>query len=932
MIDLSGTWAFSLDPDDRGIDEEWQKRVLADVVNLPGSLQEQGFGDEVSADTKWVGSIFDDSWYVQKRYAKYRISGNVKVPFWLQPKKHYQGVAWYQRTVQIPEQWANRRVTLTLERTHWSTQVWLDDRAVGKCDSLSTPHVYDLGVVAAGTQQLTIRVDNRIFVDVGPNAHSVSDHTQTNWNGVIGRLELAALDPVQIADLRITPNITRRSFLLEVVLRNTLPAACKGQLTVRASLCNVEQKHEPPPVILDVALNGDLTTIAAEYSLGEDAQLWDEFHPALYSVIATLDVEADGAFFTDSAESVTGLREVGTNGTHIVINGRRVFLRGTLECCIFPHTGYPPTDVEAWRRIVRICKEHGLNHLRFHSWCPPRAAFQAADELGLYYQIECAAWVNQGPGIGLGLSVDQWLYAEGERITSTYGNHPSFIMMAHGNEPGGNDAVWLAEWVTYWKKRDPRRIHTGGAGWPEIQENQYHNLVGPRIQMWGAELNSRINALPPETCTDYREQVTASPIPIVSHEVGQWCVYPNFQELAKYDGFLKARNFEIFLESLEENHMADQAHDFLMASGKLQVLCYKEEIESLLRTPGLGGFQLLDLHDFPGQGTALVGVLDPFWDAKPYVDAQEFRRFCNSTVLLARMEKRYWLSSERFVAEVEIAHHGAEALSDVNLEWRVIDRDGKQVAQGAFQVGRVPEGGNHPIGRIEVDMQQMAPSHRYRLIVGIRGTEFENDWDFWLFADELDTSAPASVHITDSLTEEALAILRAGGKVLLALRAEDVRTSSKIGFSSVFWNTSWTKSQGHTPNWPDGQAPHTLGILCAPEHPVFANFPTEYYSNWQWWELIHGSAAMVLDSLPAQLRPLIQPIDTWFENRRLGLLFEAQVEGGSLLVCSMDISGHLEERPVARQMRHSILHYMDSTAFVPTHEIDLENLRSLFLS
>ena len=154
-------------------------------------------------------------------------------------------------------------------------------------------------------------------------------------------------------------------------------------------------------------------------------------------------------------------------------------------------------------------------------------------------------------------------------------------------------------------------------------------------------MQSRVNAKPPETMTDYRDFVEQHKnAPVVSHEIGQWCVYPNLDEMTKYTGLLKARNFEIFQDQLERNGMLNQAHDFLMASGKLQALLYKEDIESALRTPGFGGFQLLDLHDFPGQGTALVGVLDPFWDSKGYITAEQYRRFAGPIVPLARLERR----------------------------------------------------------------------------------------------------------------------------------------------------------------------------------------------------------------------------------------------------------------------------------------------------
>src|ERR1019366_7865673 len=231
----------------------------------------------------------------------------------------------------------------------------------------------------------------------------------------------------------------------------------------------------------------------------------------------------------------------------------------------------------------------------------------------MYLQVE-TCWANGATGLGDGRPVDQWVYDETARILQYYGNHPSFMLMPYGNEPGGRNAsAWLAKYVSHFKALDPRRLWTSGSGWPELAENQFDVTPGPRIQQWGEGLRSRINSRPPETTTDYRSFISGRNVPVISHEIGQWCVYPNFDEIAQYTGYLKPKNFEIFRDRLQAGGMGGLAKPFLLASGKLQTLCYKEDIESALRTPGMGGFELLDLHDFPGQGTALVGVLDPFW-------------------------------------------------------------------------------------------------------------------------------------------------------------------------------------------------------------------------------------------------------------------------------------------------------------------------------
>ena len=916
-LSLHGEWRFRLDPEDAGERERWFAGELPDRIRLPGSLQERGFGNEVSVDSQWTGSIVDRSWFDDPRYEPYRGPGEVKVPFWLQPERHYVGAAWYQREVEVPPEWSERRILLSLERCHWLTRLWVDGRQVGSCDSLSTPHEYDLtGVLAPGRRRITIRVDNRLAVDVGVNAHSVSDHTQSNWNGITGAVDLITMDRAWIEDAQVHPDLERRAARVLLEIGSLEGESGEGWLTLSARHIGGDPRQRVQDLRAPVSWGGEAERREVVLPLGSEVARWDEHAPELYRLELRLEGRDDAGPILDELSLSFGMREIAARGRQLTINGRPAFLRGTLECCIFPLTGYPPTDVESWRRIVRTCQAHGLNHIRFHSWCPPEAAFVAADELGFYYQVECAAWCT----VGDGQPVDAWLYREAERILAAYGNHPSFALMAYGNEPGGAEhRRWLGEWVDYWKERDPRRLHTSAAGWPILPQNQFHDTPSPRIQHWGAGLKSRINAHPPETLSDYRSFIEQHRVPVISHEIGQWCVHPDFEEIPKYTGVLKPRNFEVFRDRLAANHMGDLAEDFLWASGRLQVLCYKEEIESALRTPQMGGFQLLDLHDFPGQGTALVGVLDPFWDSKPYVSPQEWRRFCGPTVPLARMARRTWRTDETFEAEIELAHFGPEPMA-VHPVWLLATARGTTVQSRSLPRRIAPVGNGTALGSVEVPLRNLAPGH-YRLVVSLLETGIENDWDIWVFPAELPEEDPSEgPRVVRGLGPETEAALRAGERVLLLMDPGRVHAPSTIGFSSVFWNTAWTR----------GQVPHTLGILCDPTHPAFADFPTDYHSDWQWWELIHGSAAMGLDGLPADLRPLVQPIDTWFEARRLGLLFEARVEGGRLMVCSMDLSTDLERRIVARQMRHSLLAYASGESFDPPLELSIEQLRGLF--
>lgn len=905
-ISLAGEWRFAIDSLDRGQTEGWATRQLSETLRLPGSMQEQGFGDDVSVNTPWTGQIVDQSWYTAPEYAKYREKGNVKVPFWLNPDKHYVGAAWYQRTVDIPEGWQGRPVELELERTHWTTDLYLDGRKVDSRESLQTPHryVFEDGL-APGTHTLTLRVDNRLYVDVGYNAHSVSDHTQSNWNGLIGELKLTAKPAVYVDHVRTDPDMEGRDVRLRVSLKGTVPHG-GARLQLKATTFGGTEVGES--LALDLRGGARDLVVDTLLDLGKEAQLWSEYTPNAYTLRAEL--EADG--HRDTYATDFGLRTFKARGTRFEINGRPVFLRGTLECCIFPLTGYPSMDPAYWAKIYNTCRAYGLNHVRFHSWCPPEVAFHVADSLGMFLAVECGVWTT----VGDSLPQDAWIRRESERILREYGNHPSFCLMAHGNEPGGGRQVeYLNELVAHWKSIDNRRVYTSSPGWPFVESSDYWNPMDPRIQVWGAGLSSVINAQPPRTDYDFAH-IIRKDRPTVSHEVGQWCVYPDFKEIKKYTGVLKAKNFEIFQETLAERDMAQLADKFLYASGRLQTLCYKADIEAALRTPGFAGFQLLDLHDFPGQGTALVGVLDPFWDEKGYVDGEEYRTFCNSTVPLVRFPKMNWLNNERLKAPIEVAHFGAEPMKNAEVKWSVKTADGTLVGEGSKRVD-LPLTNCIAAGEIDCDLAAIQKATRLVATVEVAGTDYHNSWNLYVYpAHKAQVDMPL---VTTTLDARAKAELERGGKVLLlpygkvpADRGGDI----PVGFSSIFWNTAWSRKQ----------APHTLGVYCDPQHPALASFPNEGYSDWQWWDVVSRCNAMVLDGLPKDFTPVVYLIDDWFTNRKLGLVYEAQVSKGRLLVCSSDLTSDLDQRPAAAQLRQSLLEYMASDRFQPSQPLTLKQL------
>ena len=914
--DLAAIWRRAIDPDDRGEAACWFVRDLGDTLPLPGSLEAARIGNPVSPDTPWTGDVKDTRWAIAPEDAAYRVPGQVKIPFFLQPDSWYRGAAWYQREIEIPAAWRGKRVALFLERPHWETRVWINERPCGRCDALHVPHQYELTGITPGRHRLTIRVDNRMIVEIGHNGHGVTDHTQGNWNGIAGRIELRASEPAWIEQVDLHPRFADRTLTVRGTTRRLAGAAAPRTAEIRFG---GRVRRSP------VTWRAEEGQFEASLQLSPDdpaAKPWDEFSPTLHDVAVQLTngEEWRGRF---------GWRVLAGGRNGFTLNERPIMFRGALDCGIYPLTGHPPTDIDSWRRVMRRAQDYGLNHLRFHSYTPPEAAFDAADEAGIYLQVE-TVWANQSVMIGSGLPVDAWVRAETDRVLAAHGNHPSFVLMTHGNEPGGGDTAageatrdaYLADYVRHYRAADPRRLWTSGAGWPELPENDYHVTPDPRVQAWGEELKSRINAKPPETRTDYAGFVEQRSVPVISHEIGQWCVYPDLNERRKYTGYLKAKNFDIFEDRLRATGLRDLAPQFHYASGRLQLLCYKEDIESALRTHRMGGFQLLGLQDFPGQGTALVGVLDPFWDDKGYVSAGEYRRFCDAVVPLARMERRVFRSGEQFQATIDVANFSATAIGAAEIGWRIDGADGVRLAGGALPTQTLPVG-NAPIALPIAATMRAERAQAARLTVTIRRSGevvAQNDWDLWLYPDA-PPAAPRRAARADRIDAAVLARLARGEDVLIGLPPARVANYAdrpvKTGFSSIFWNTSWTGRQ----------APTTLGILCDPAHAALADFPTEVHSNWQWWYLMHRAGALRLDLLPPDVTPIVRVIDDWFTARPLGLVIEVAVGRGRAIICGFDLDAG--EDPVGRQLVASLERYMAGPAFRPAVRVTPAQLRAL---
>lgn len=883
---LAGPWAVRLDPKDVGAKESWFNDRLEGKIELPGTLALAGLGEATQgADAKY-----------------------------LTVTHKFVGPAWYQREIEIPASWKDRKVSLSLERVLWRSSVWIDGRPAGEpIDLLGVPHEHDLGILPAGKHLLTVCVDNRAIYPIGGQGHHYYAGMQTIWNGMVGRIVLRSRPAVSMPLVRHFPSFKDKTLGIEMNVRNETGAVAK-----RAWSAVVTEKKNGREV---ARMSGGITAAVGGSSFRQElripgAQLWDEFSPVLYTVRTTL---GEGAG-VEVHEADIGFRDLGTSEYHLTINGRPIFLRGNHDGCIFPLTGHPPTDVGSWLRILRIYKAHGLNCIRFHSWTPPEAAFTAADELGIYIQTE-HFWCQPD----LNPELEAFVKLEMRATLDRYGNHPSMCLVLCGNELGGNLERY-GEWMKADKQHDPRHLYSVAAGRRVKGADDFTE--------YGAKMNWQM----PGTDWDYRGYYVKYHLPGIPefvHELGQPATHPNWNELAKYTGVLKPRNYEKFRELAVQAGVEKQSAAFQKASGRINVLNYKQDIEANLRTPESAGYGLLDMHDFPGQGEALVGWLDAFYDEKGFLTAEEFSRYGGATVPLARLPKFVYTEGEVFPVKAELAHYGAAPLKDAVMTWKLSDDSGGIRASGKLPPCDVPVGTVTKFGEFGTPLTAKSPRGEHlTLELAIAGKPWRNTWDLWVFPKPGADVDPAGVVIVED-PEEAVKALDRGQKVLLLANRLGLGTlGAYASFKPPFWTATYF----------GGGASSVSGAVIQDKHPALASFPTSDVLDWQWQTLCSDAKDYIenpqsawrsspidrnadgrgfdLKGFPEDYRPIVQPVADFHFPAKIGTVFEVRTASkGRLLVCGYNLVDNLTERPVARQLRKSLLAYMASEKFAPGHEV-----------
>jgi len=913
-LDLSGKWSFQLDDSHVGERERWFEKDPKDEIHLPGSTDQAGFGDPMETQ-------------------------NTR----LTRAHRYVGPAWYQKTVEIPESWQGKHIELFLERVMWQTDVWVDSDYIGMQDSLCVPHRFDLSdCITPGKHRLTVRIDNRLKINVGHEppgdpqkggwsrmwAMCLTEESQGNWNGVIGRIELQATDPVWIERVETHPDIDKKVARVTAWVRSRI-GAVSGEVNVSASCGDHrmapvsakfrtkgdgERSAQDPlaPVLGD--LGGDyyerraLTRVDLVLPFGEGAKLWDEFSPKVYQLKVELTgTGKEGKRYSNVYHDTFGLRKFVADGKEFKLNGRTVFVRGNQDNCIHPKTAYPPMTKAEWQAFLQKHKDYGLNCMRFHSWCPPEAAFEAADELGMFVHVECPLWDGSG-GVGDLSERAAFIRHESERILDEYGNHPSFLMMSTGNELGGKE-LYLQYLVEVWRARDKRHLYTATSHPADQNRNDDFFVSAGGLGGLARGLQHKNG----DVGFNYEDTVSGFKRPFISHEIGQYTSFPDFYSWfneEKYTGPLKAHYIGMIKERFESFHPAERGPKFARASGALQVLLYKTEIEAMLRTPSLDGFHLNGLMDYPGEGIALIGMLDAMGDSKGLI-----------TPAHAAIQEDELTGGSLFEAEAMVRHHGPMDIGGSQWFWSISDRSGTPILKGDLGSHRVPTGGLTALGKIEAKLPNVTEAKELTLKLWMADSNVCNGWSFWVFPAEVDVAVPEGVTFADAWNSQVRETLENGGNVLLALDESCLGDPVQCRFWTVFWG------RGLFPH-----IPRPMGIYCDPAHPAMAAFPTRSYSQFQWYSLLTGSFAMNLNNLPFDFEPVVYMIDDFNECHRLGLILEAKVGKGRLLVSTLNLGKEGRRTLAQRQMLKSLLARAGDRDAGPAPSLSVEQIDQLLVS
>lgn len=919
-IDISGDWYYAVDIADEGLLKKWYLGNLIDtyVGNINLDMDDENFYSFVPS--------FNDLTTLPNTTDLMEIGVPDQSPWinYLQRKHKYMGAIWFQRLINIPESFAHSNVELYLERVKWESRVWIDGVEVQTSpqDGLVTAHRHNLGQLKPGSHLISIRIDNRLIHPIGDKGHNYTEQTESLWNGIIGEMKLIKKPVVYFDDIQVYSNLDDKSVTTKFIVNNpTKKTNALFQILLSRKGSDVRESYNFERLI-EVGEN----TLSLEFTPSE-FKLWSSSNPNLYQLKMKMSI--------DEEEQISdiisfGNRKLDTSQYKVLVNGKPEFIRGNQEALGYPPTGHPPVDIETWLNIFKKYKEYGLNQVRFHSSTPPKAAFQAADELGIYIMAELV-WMTSinakddlrpisgtmGVPQGLGnndRTIDTFVYGEAKKLFKEFGNHPSFAFFSFGNEMDNIDKDVVNNWIAEFKEHDNRRLYSATTARAVLGADDFQDshIVPGFGQVVNKDDYSLIN--------NYDSAYIHTTLPVIAHELGQFPSHPLWSDVNKYDNTpFRFINLEKAEQQAQKNGIVSYDSLFQYASGKFQLKLYKSEIERQFRSKYSAGYNLLQMNDYTGQGEALVGWLDAFYDEKIYAVADEIKQFNSDLVLLASFDKYVYNSGEKFKFSISINSSRFDREKE-GVIWEILNSDNTIVKSGKYDIKAIKLAEPTIIGSSEFEFDGLWPEGKYTLRARTLDNTYTNAWEIWLYND-----GPIDLKdvIVTSDVEIAINTLKRGGKALLMVDKTVIKGGEDFAsFKPVFWSTLFFPGKGSK----------TLGALIDNKHPIFTDFPTDNYLNWNWRDICKGGSGFILSDDWGVIKPLVQPINDFHTSLKLATIVEASLGDGRIVISGYNLVDELDNRKATKRLYQSIVNYMNSDMFSPVYEITesqiLDNFKS----
>ena len=936
-------------------------------MDLPGTLDENGIGHRDVGANQWHPDAVLGN-------AAGEIDKDAPIATRFTRRHTYEGEARISRKITVPDYGTDRLFVLAERARALRLLVDGEACAVFRQGTLSTPYIFELTGAAPGEHEFTFLSDNS-YPGMPKAAiyysSAATDETQTNWNGILGECSMYTRPQNFIDSLRVYPRAVKKEeknkaggYVLDVCVE-LAPGAKKvykdAKIILQSEALAAGELEDTQTLTEIISYSGEGLAEAGtdkeenpktmeiwfrDLPLRENVKLWDEDEGNLYEMAVTLDngmSAEDKGGSTAECRTRFGIRSFGDNGSgRLALNGRAIFLRGEANCAEYPETGHPPMTIPEWKEMLLKYRSYGINFVRFHSHCEPEAAFAAADELGMLLQPELSHW---DPKDAFGTEESYRYYrAELVDLLKTYANHPSFVMLTLGNELQAQDEgrERMRELVRTAKRMDPTRLYANGSNAfygeegcdPESDFYTSQSCKDVVIRGTFSGMRGYLNENYPSADRTYDEAMAEIrkeyQKPVFSFEVGQFEVLPDFEELESFHGISDPVNLKLIKKRVEERGLLPTWEKYVEATGELSRLAYREEIEAAMRTRELSGISLLGLQDFPGQGTALVGMMNSHLEPKPYDFArpERFREFFQECRILVKLPHYTYEAGERLIAEVEAANFGKEDIEGVfcwtlagkksvsengNCEPAEIKSKNTVIATGEDTEITICRPGSYTeVGSLDIPLDFVEKNTA--LTLKVRIGDSISAYPIWVYR-KTTPVCPENVYETRAFDMKTREILQNGGRVYLSPDAdkESLPNSIKTQFTTDFWSVGTFADQ-------EGG----MGQLIDTEHPIFKEFPTDFHTDWQWWIMATKRAVI----LPHPMKTIITEMDSYAFLRPMAQMIEFRCLKGKVLLSTMELHKS-QQYPEVRALQASIYTYLSGENFEPAEEITEEELSML---